>query len=419
MTERDPSEDVINRVAELLRTAVGLRPESTLRARLRRSIRDEIVLLELDSDGYPEALAHDSELRQRLLNRVTVQETGFFRHPEQFDMLARAILPSVPSPVTLWSAGCANGQEAFSLAMVLEENGIEGSVVATDVSTSALQRTRAASYSTREIAGLSPERVARHLRPVGAAWEVVPALRARVSTLHHNLIEPLPARIQPARIVFCRNVLIYFSRQHARDFLDTVAEALPLAWLILGATETVRGVGERYETLRIGDSYAYRSFRVPDATPAGAAKRMPMRTPASSAPRAQPIPDLLPIPVPVAAEDGADLAPIIAGLVLTGQRALAEHDQGGAVVIFRKWAYLAPDDPIAHLHLGLAFEAAGDRTSARRAFGAARRALPDSSSGMIPQGLEGYAPAELRKLLDSRLSGATRRDGTEHDRTRR
>ena len=92
-----------------------------------------------------------------------MQETAFFRHPEQFEVLARDVLPTLPQPVKIWSAGCANGQEPFSLAMLLEEQGIAGSVIGTDLSTTALQRTVAARYVTRELSGLSPRRIARHL----------------------------------------------------------------------------------------------------------------------------------------------------------------------------------------------------------------------------------------------------------------
>ena len=142
---------------------------------------------------------------------------------------------------------------------------------------------------------------------------------------------------------------------------------------------------------------------------------MPVHTAAAPAAGAEPLPDP---PSVVAGPTVPDEAQVIAGLITAGQHALAEHDQRGAVIIFRKWVYLAPDDPIAHLHLALALEAFGDDSSARRAFGAARRALPDSESALGQHALEGYAPTELRKLLDTKLGAATQRGDTEHDRTR-
>ena len=134
-------------MAGLLHQRIGLRPDPTLRGRLHRAIREELHDGGQDAATYLDSLADGGDALQALLNRVTVQETAFFRHPEQFEVLAREVLPTLPQPVKIWSAGCANGQEAFSLAMLLEEQGIDGSVVGTDLSTTALQRTVAARYS--------------------------------------------------------------------------------------------------------------------------------------------------------------------------------------------------------------------------------------------------------------------------------
>ncbi len=76
-----------------------------------------------DLNTYATAVATGGHTLQSLLDRVTVQETAFFRHPEHFAVLARDILPTLSPPVMIWSAACANGQEAVSLAMVLEEQG--------------------------------------------------------------------------------------------------------------------------------------------------------------------------------------------------------------------------------------------------------------------------------------------------------
>jgi chemotaxis protein methyltransferase CheR len=156
-------EAAVDEVAGLLNTRIGLRPEPILRGRLRRALRDEALAHGHDPQAHVSILRSQQDALQRLLNRVTVQETGFFRHPEHFEVLARDVLPGLPEPVTIWSAGCANGQEAYGLAMVLEEQRVAGSVIATDLSTTALHRTAAVCYSAREVTGLSPARIARHL----------------------------------------------------------------------------------------------------------------------------------------------------------------------------------------------------------------------------------------------------------------
>ena len=199
MSQDHPSAEVVDRVAELLKSRIGLRPDPFLRSRLGRSIRDEAAQHKLDVEDYLQTLFVTEGALQSLLNRVTVQETGFFRHPEHFQVLAHDVLPTLAQPIRIWSAGCANGQEAFSLAMLLEEQGIDGSVIATDLSTQALERTSAARYAPRELTGLSPARIARHLTETKAGWQINESLRERVVTVRHNLMSPLPDQVRSSR----------------------------------------------------------------------------------------------------------------------------------------------------------------------------------------------------------------------------
>src|SRR5439155_6388604 len=101
-------------------------------------------------------------------------------------------------------------------------------VCATDISTSALERTRAARYSAREISGLSTARRERYLTRVGDEFEVVPELRSRVDVVPHNLLtDAPPVRTETCPVVLCRNVLIYFGHDDAVHLLERVADWLP------------------------------------------------------------------------------------------------------------------------------------------------------------------------------------------------
>ena len=407
----DQLDAVVDQVTELLHTQIGLRAEPTLRGRLRRCIRDEAAAGGYELSAYAATLARPDAL-QGLLNRITVQESAFFRHPEHFEALARHVLPRLSEPVTIWSAGCANGQEAYSLAMVLEEQGLAGSVIASDLSTAALDRTAAGRYTPREVTGLSPARLARHMTHSGKGWQVNDAIRNRVWTMRHNLVDPLPDRMRRAQVVFCRNVLIYFTLEHTRAFLDQIADALPQGgYLFLGSAESIWPISDRFELVRIDETFIYRrrSATAPapmpvEQPPARAARRTP-RPPAAAlaasrrATRAH-RPAYVPASVPVRAESADELA-------RDGQQALDAGDTQLAVVAFRKCAYLAPDDPIAHLHLGLALEAAGDQRSARRAFGVARRAVLSGEHGHVDRAMEGYAADELLRLLASKQQVVT------------
>src|SRR5207244_6802600 len=125
-----------------------------------------------------------------------VQESAFFRDAAQFDALARFVVPTLEEPFTIWSAGCANGHEPYSLLMLLDELGYRDiRVCATDISAAALRRTRDARYSAREIATLSPARRDRYLVASARDYEIVPELRARIDVRSHNVVvDPPPVR---------------------------------------------------------------------------------------------------------------------------------------------------------------------------------------------------------------------------------
>lgn len=403
MTTADELENAVDQVGELLDARIGLRPQSTLRGRLRRCIRDEINVRDQDLDAYVEELSTGTETLQSLVNRVTVQESGFFRHPDHFEVLADDVLPMFEQPVNIWSAACGNGQEAYSLAMLLAEQGVRGSILASDLSTSALRRTAAATYSDREIAGLSPTRRLNHLTPGDRGWQVNDSVRGRVTTMRHNLMEELPGRISDCQVVFCRNVLIYFSADHAKAFLNQLAGALaPGAYLFLGSAESLWQVTESFQSVRLGDSFVYqRNAPPPPRMPMRDVAVRPARRPAPSRPpkpRPTRSPPLLPVAV---ATEPAQSSPRDQA-ASTGQLAFADGDHVAAVVAFRKWVYLSPEDPLAALHLALALEACGHWTSAQRAFSVSRALLQQAGPEHAEAALEGYAAGELLRLLDTK-----------------
>jgi chemotaxis methyl-accepting protein methylase len=416
-------EAAVDEISALLDQRIGLRPEPTLRGRLSRSLRDEVSAHGDDLDAYIESLSRSSDMLQSLVNRVTVQESGFFRHPDHFVILAEQVLPSLTGPVTIWSAGCANGQEAYSLAMVLEEQGVRGSVVATDLSTRALARTQSALYATREITGISAERRARHLTAEGPDWRMNPSVRARVSVARHNLARDLPAHVGHCQVVMCRNVLIYFSPEHARAFLDKLAAAMPPGgYLFLGSAETLWQVTDRFKAVRLGSSFVHRREEdIAAQKPKVSRSRTALDASKSrqSVARTPPLAPVRTAAVASAVEPGrvrskawlkaranhVDASDVFQPVVLAsaGQQALSLGDTAGAVVAFRKWVYLTPDDPLASFHLGLALEAGGHTRSAQRSFGVALDILRDGGTTLGAEiALEGYAPKELLRMLEKK-----------------
>jgi chemotaxis protein methyltransferase CheR len=222
--------------------------------------------------------------------------------------------------------------------------------------------------------------------------------------MRHNLVAPPPGFVEDCQVVFLRNVLIYFSADHARTFLRRLAGALaPGAVLFLGGAESLWQVTDRFRAVRLGDSFVYERCdpsRGSQARRTASKGRSPVhRTPAPSSTR-PPVEGSRPAPAaPLVEEPVRSRA---AELADAGQTALAVGDHAAAVVAFRQWAYLAPDDPLASLHLGLALEAGGHHMPARRAYGVSRAVMHRIGPDGADVALGGYATEELVRLLDSK-----------------
>ena len=370
-----------------LERRIGLRLDRAMRVRLDRYANEAARASGLSLDDYSELIRADDAARQALVDRLVVPTTYFFRHPEQFEALLR-MLPEWRDPITIWCAACSTGQEAYSLAMLLYESARpDWRIVASDISTEALERTAAGIYEPRELEGLGRERQ-HYLEPRGKNWQVTRRLRDRVTVVRQNLATDDPPREASGAVaVFCRNVLIYLGPEAQHTFLEGLGRLPLLQVLFVGATETLWGVTERFVPVTVEHAYAYR--------PAG--RRLPAKVERRPAPRTAarpPLPKQQPQP-----QEGATT------FIADGEAALAAGDPEGAVAAFRKACYLDSDDPFAYLHLALALESVGD-SDARRAFAAARAALTARGSSVVESELKGFKAGELLRLIEHRLGPA-------------
>ncbi|MCC6313158.1 MAG: PAS domain-containing protein, partial [Thermomicrobiales bacterium] len=198
--------------------------------------------------------AHPAEL-QRLVASFLIKVTDFFRDPELFAYLREHVLPQAIAEargrgeLRLWSAGCATGEEAYSLAMLVaelldeEEVSLHVRIFATDIAADAVEFARRGLYPASALSGLSPETIERHFLPVDGAFEVRKAVRATIVFGEHDLGHRAPfPRID---LVLCRNVLIYFTPELQRRALHLFAFSLRQGgWLVLGKAETVNPLPE-------------------------------------------------------------------------------------------------------------------------------------------------------------------------------
>jgi len=218
--------------------------------------------------------------QRRVIDALTTNETSWFRDREPFAALTDVVLPdlvksrSTARKVRLWSAASSSGQEAYSLAITLQENlppGWNFEIMGSDISTEMIKRAEKAEYSQVEVnRGLPASALVQYFERAGAHWRITPALRRNVSFKLMNLTAPLPA-LAPFDVIFLRNVLIYFDVATKKSVLRNVSRLLrPDGWLFLGAAETTIGIDDNYERVATGRTSAY---RVRSAVPSGAVGR--------------------------------------------------------------------------------------------------------------------------------------------------
>lgn len=388
----------ITRAADILRERAGFRRDPALNGRLTRCLTDAATAEGCSLDDYVARLTSDDSAVQRLVDRVTIQESQFFRDDAQFKAFSRCLLPGLRTS-TIWSAGCANGQEAWTLAILLDEHGrTDCSILATDISTTALERAARGFYSPRELRGLSPDRIARYFVARDEGYEIHPSLRRLVSFAHHNLAaDAPPVAAGTCEVAFCRNVLIYLTDDEITAVLDRVARALGVGGhLFLGYSESLWRLPSRFALRRLDSTFVYEVEDRSRPTVEPAPRRAPRRerAPARSATRRPSA--ITPVEAPASPlPDGEDY-------LRRGQEAASSGDLAAAVVEFRKAAYLRPDDPAIVLHLAFTLEAMDDIDGARPWF---RRAL-EAMSAIDPSSsvFEGWSSPELSRVLHRKVA---------------
>jgi chemotaxis protein methyltransferase CheR len=254
-------EEVFRLFSEMIERECGIKmplaKKTMLEARLRKRLR---ALGFEDFEHYCEYVfgpgGLDHEL-VHLLDVVTTNKTDFFREGVQFEFLQRTALPTLiqeglRGPLRAWSAGCSTGEEAYTLAMVLEEyrerrHGFDYQILATDLSTRVLQAAARGVYRAERIepvpAALRSRYILRSRDRSQGLVRIHPDLRAHVSFRRLNFRDQEYDVGGPFHVIFCRNVLIYFEKAFQRALLLRLIERLvPGGYLFLGHTESIHGM---------------------------------------------------------------------------------------------------------------------------------------------------------------------------------
>jgi two-component system CheB/CheR fusion protein len=243
-------EDAFRQLLTLLRVRKGTDftyyKQTTIR---RRIIRRMGLLKRADITDYLRYFRENVEEQDLLYNDLLIPVTGFFRDPGTYEAICETLFPLILkdkdylSPLRIWIAGCSTGEEAFSMAIGLQEYLSDNAgdcrvqIFATDISEKAITKARSGIYSKRDVAGLSPERLQNNFTKVNGSFHVNKPIRDMCVFASHNFLKDPP--FAKMDLVSCRNVLIYMESFLQKRALATFHYALnEKKYLLLGHSET-------------------------------------------------------------------------------------------------------------------------------------------------------------------------------------
>jgi chemotaxis protein methyltransferase CheR len=210
---------------------------------------------------------------EALLERLLTQETSFFRYPAVYETFEKRVLPELhikkfwkdPRTLRIWSAGCSTGEEPYSIAITIADaisfaDSWNVEILATDVGRQALKHAERGVYSGRSLASVTQAQLAAHFTPVESSHpghQVKPRLKKIVTFTQMNLA----AAVYVGRmdIIFCMNVMIYFSEERRRQLVQRFYDTLePGGYLFLGHSESISKMPVKFQAIVLNDCILYR-----------------------------------------------------------------------------------------------------------------------------------------------------------------
>lgn len=257
-----------NRLRELIHAHTGIALSDHKRALMCSRLAKRLRFLNLSSyaeyfDHLTQTDAEGHELRE-MINAITTNKTDFFRESHHFDYLASNVFPALKLAknrrLRLWSAGTSTGEEAYTLAITLQEsfgglmNEWDIRILATDIDSRVLEAAKSGVYTQEQLQQVPEELRKRYfLKGLGenhGRVHVKPLLQKDISFRLLNLIDRHWPMHGPFDVIFCRNVMIYFSRTSQQELFERFARYLrPGGYLMLGHAEFIHGLEEIYSAV--------------------------------------------------------------------------------------------------------------------------------------------------------------------------
>ena len=387
---------------------------------------------------------------ERFIGQLTIGETYFFRDQGQFDAIRDVILPDIfkrnqaSKEVRIWSAGCSNGAEPYSLAILLERelagqgDGWQIHIYASDLNRGYLAQAAEGKFRAWALRSISEEMKKDWFTQDGRVWTIHPRFKQWISFHQMNLVESDFSTPQPAGahldLILCRNVMIYFTPEVNRHLVAHFHRALAAGgWLVVGASEYNLEHYTAFQTVNAPEAKLYRK--------AASAGTEMVQEPTSPPPE-HVMPPVASGPDKSSAEGISDSAAVsevdglreLAGLADRGdwqsagefaQRLLTENRLHPAIHFYRALIFEnlgAPDasarslrDAIyldrtfamAHYHLGLALQRDGKIREASRSFDNVLKVLTGVPDDTIPTAGRGVTAAALKELARMQLKNST------------
>jgi chemotaxis protein methyltransferase CheR len=258
------SKELFARLSELIQAESGIKMPLSKKAMLETRLTKRLRTIGLTDFGEycaylfsPEGIANELV---HMIDVVTTNKTDFFREPQHFDYLVEYVLPDLIStngigcrrPFMIWSAACSSGEEAYTLAMVVDRfscktKGFSYHILGTDISTKVLKNAREGIYPEDRAEQIPMELRRRYLmyskdRTKGLV-RIVPELRAHVTFKRLNFMDSDFGIQEKMDVIFCRNVLIYFDRATQEKVINRLCNRLnPGGYLFTGHSETINGL---------------------------------------------------------------------------------------------------------------------------------------------------------------------------------
>jgi chemotaxis protein methyltransferase CheR len=274
MTERQGpvlSEHELSEIRMLIEERTGIHFDDSRERFFSTRVKEHLSAKNIDRGIDLLRLMRKSNIEyEALLERLLTQETSFFRYSGVYEAFEKRVLPELhvkkfwknPRTLRIWSAGCSTGEEPYSIAITISDSltfadawNVE--ILATDIGRLSLKHAENGVYSGRSLASVSPTQLAAHFSPAPGGHQIRPRLRKLVSFAPVNLASAV--YVGRMDVIFCMNVLIYFSEERRRSLVQRFYDTLePGGYLFLGHSESISKMPVKFQAIVLNDCILYR-----------------------------------------------------------------------------------------------------------------------------------------------------------------